>query len=260
MRDSFRSLLDLMKEPRDWDNLPEFLAALHTAKRRLKPWQMEKMVRRANEMGRQGAIMECLRRSATTGFLLGNVRIVREVMWGARQKAEQAEWSEDGTKKAFLQAEQIMELLNDPKHTFKKAIEGEHPNKLPEIVGVVLELAAATAVKHKNGKDEYGKVAAYATTTLQSLQRRANLDFDPSNMHDANYTLQMWAPVLHGLNLAAGVIKTQPKLTQDIKFSTQKLEAVVSKARETLLAHTPQDVTRRGLKIYDAIPAVMKPS
>jgi len=246
-------MLETMKDPKDWDNLPAFLEGLYMAKRRLESSQVEKMVRRANEMRRQGVVMECIRRAGTTGLLLNDARVVREVMWGARLRALQAGWSVEGTEKALLQGEQIMELLEDPKHSGKNGVVGEHPRKLPEVIGVVLELAAVRAGKYGNGQDEDGKVAAFATTTLASIRTHGNADFDSGNWHDANYKLQMWAPVLHGLRLAFGVLKKNTTLAQDIRSTTRELGEVVSQTRTLLLANTLQGGTRRGLKVYDDI-------
>lgn len=253
-RKGFVGVLDLMREPQDWDNMPGFLAGLQTAKRRVEGGLLEKMVRRANESGRQGTVMECVRRSATTGLVLDEARVVREVMWGARLRARQAEWSEEGVGKGLKQAEQVLELLEDPKHSSRKDIVGVHFSRMPDVVGVVLELAAAKVARYGEGKDDDGKVAVYATGTVAGLRtQEPNAEVDASNWYDANYELQRWAPVLHGLRLAVGVLKDQPQLAKDVRNSTRKLEEVVSKARDIVVAHTPQDKTRRGLLVYDDI-------
>ncbi len=82
MRREFSRMLSLMKEAKDWNSLPGFLAGCHTAKRKVDARLLEKMVRKANEAGRQRTVMECIRRSDTTGFILGDARIVREVKVG----------------------------------------------------------------------------------------------------------------------------------------------------------------------------------
>ncbi|KAI9876560.1 MAG: hypothetical protein M1830_006211 [Pleopsidium flavum] len=253
IRKELGHLLRVMKEPSDWDNLPAFLEGLFLAKRKLDGGLVDKMVRMASEMGRQGVVMECVRRAGTTGLVLNDAKHLRQVMWGARLRALQAGWSEEGMDKALLQAEQIMELLEDPKHSSKLGVVGEHPRTLPEVNGVVLELAAVKAVKYANSKDEDRKVATYATTTLASIQTHGNFDFNSDDWHDANYKLQMWAPVLHGLRLAFGVLKENTTLAQDIRNTTRELGEVVSQTRTIVLANTPQDGTRRGLKVYDDI-------
>ena len=243
-----------MREPHDWDNMPGFLAGLHAAKRTLASGLLEKMVRRANERGRQGTVMECVRRAATTGLVLDEARVVREVMWGARLRARQAGWSEEGVGKALRQAEHVLEMLEDPKYSAIKGVEGERFSRMPDVVGVVLELAAAKAVRYGDGKDEDGKVATYATATVSGLRTQAaKVGFEESNWYDANYQLQRWAPVLHGLRLAGGVLKDKPQLAQQVRNSAQKLEEVVFKARDLLVTNTPQDRTRRGLMVYDDI-------
>lgn len=243
-----------MREPHDWDNMPGFLAGLHAAKRRVAGGLVEKMVRRANEHGRQGTVMECVRRSATTGLVLEEMRVVREVMWGTRLRARQAGWSEEGVGKGLKQAEQVLELLEDPKHSSRKGLDGVHFSKMPDVVGGVLELAAARAVRYADGKDDDGKVAVYATATVMGLRTQTpNADLDASHWYEANYELQRWAPVLHGLRLAVTVLKDKPRLAQDVRNSAAKLEEVVSRARDIVVANTSQDRTRRGLMVYDDI-------
>ncbi len=243
-----------MYEPRDWENLPGFLAGLHAAKRRLDAGQLEMMVRRANEQGRQGTVMECVRRAATTGVGLDEVRLVREVMWGARVRAWRAGWSEEGVGRGLRQGEQMLELLEDPNCSVGRGVEGERFGRMPDVVGVVLELAAVRAVRYGGGEDEDAKVAAYAAATVAGLRTQAlTTDLGASGLHDANYELQRWAPVLHGLRLAVDVLKAKPQLAKDVSDSARKLEEVVSKARDLVLANTPQDRTRRGLMVYDDI-------
>ncbi len=216
-------------------------------------------MRKANENGRQGTVMQCIRRSEATGFALNDLRIVREVMWGARQRAQLAGWDEEGTSKGLAQAVQVMDLLDNPKYgSTRDAVSGVDFKMLPEIVGVVLELAAAKAVRYNDGKDVDSMVAAYAVATLDSLRGEtmlARFDFAASDWNRANYRLLMCAPVLHGLDLAAGVLRHVPKIEQDIKSTRDALERVVFKARDVVLANTHEDQTRRGMQIVEDIAA-----
>ena len=82
----------------DWRNLPGFLEGLRTAKRRIGKGMWEKVVRRAGMYGRVGLVMECARRVEATGLGMGEVDVVKEMMWGLADKVNAAEggWRKQG--------------------------------------------------------------------------------------------------------------------------------------------------------------------
>ncbi|KZF20291.1 hypothetical protein L228DRAFT_249962 [Xylona heveae TC161] len=245
----FAQLLDLMKEPGDWKNLPGFLEGMHTAKRKLKKHQMEKMVRRANMIGRQGVIVDCVQRVGTTGLALTSANVVREIMLGTHLEAQESEWDEQATLKALTHAEQIVSALEDPKHIGKQPFKTAHIRSQPAIIGVVLELAAVRAVKHLDGKDVDGKVATYAGR-LMATWNDANLT-PRETWQDANRQLLAWVPVQNALKATLKVLDSN----SEVAVWAQKVLPQVNQALEQAaeMVRQKEDTPRRGLNVYEAV-------
>lgn len=254
-RSSFAKVVRLMGESGDWGNMAGFLEGLKVARRRLAGWQVEKMVRRANEGGKQGVLMDILRRVEKTGVGLWDVGVCREVMRGAVLKATRSGWSGEGIEKGVKYAENIWELMWDPKHVeVQKKVEMD-PRRRAEIVGVMVLMHAVKAVKLGGGKDEGGFVEKYAELMLKRWENsRDVMVIDTEDWSDANYKLSIWAPVWHGINMAQQVVgagsslgkRLGEKLSQDLEPLMQKSQAIVS-------AHAPEEGMRRGLKMYEDI-------
>ncbi|KAH0551394.1 hypothetical protein GP486_007391 [Trichoglossum hirsutum] len=231
-----RELLDLMKVPGDFDVIPPFLEGLHHARRKLTKSDLEKTARRANVAGRHDIILECARRVKTTGFILKHLPVAREAIRGPYLQAKRGNSSE--VKKALSQAEQIIELLESPAHTKGKRVEPTDPRAQPDIIGVVLAIAAIQASKHNGGSDIDGKVAMYAnrmrgTWVNSDLmvqppqgQRRKNQDF--------NQKLMAWVPVLDGLRLAMDVLGAES--AEGVWFSEviPQIEGELKRARSNV--------------------------
>jgi hypothetical protein len=231
-----KELLDLVKAPEDYDVILPFLEGLHHAGRKLTKSDLEKTARRANAAGRQDIILECARRVKTTGFILNHLPVAREVIRGPYLRAKGGDPSQ--VKKALGQAEQIIELLESPTHTEGKRVESTDPRAQPDIVGVVLAIAAIQASKHNGGSDTDGKVATYAkrmrgTWANSDLmvqppqgQSRRNLDY--------NKKLLAWVPALDGLRLARDILSVES--TEGVWFSEviPQIEGELERARSNL--------------------------
>ncbi|KAL2050863.1 hypothetical protein ABVK25_008924 [Lepraria finkii] len=191
-RPSIAKVVDLMTETGDWKNLPGFLEGLKTARRRVKGFQYEKMVRRANDCGRMGVVVDCLRRVEGTGMGLWDVRVARWVMWGAMAKAMQADWREEGVEKGAKFAEGIWELCCDPRHGGTRG--GlEDPKKRPEVVGVLVQMHAAKAHLFGGGKDEGGAVEKWVRVLLK-VWGNTEMEVAEGDWYDANDKTLIWAP------------------------------------------------------------------
>ncbi|KAF6238611.1 hypothetical protein HO173_003117 [Letharia columbiana] len=252
-RSSFAKVVQLMEETGDWGNMAAFLEGLKVARRKLAGWQVEKMVRRANEVGNQGVVMDILNKVKKTGVGLWDVKVCREVMRGAVLKATQSGWSDEGVERGLKYAEKIWDLMWDPRHVEEQKKVGTDLRGRPEIVGVVVLMHAVKAVKLGGGKDEGGIVAKYAEVMLERWENsRGEMVIDAQDWSDANYKLMMWAPVWHGMKMARQVVGAGSPLggRLDEKLS-QDLEPLIHKSRAITLAHTPADGMRRGLKVYE---------
>lgn len=254
-RSSFARVVQLMGESGDWGNMAGFLEGLKVARRKLAGWQVEKMVRRANEGGKMGVVHDILRRVEKTGVGLWDVKVCREVMRGAIWKGVQSGWSEEGIERGVKYAENIWELMWDPRHVEEQEKAGMDPKARPEIVGVMVLMHAIKAVKLGGGKDERGLVEKYAEVMLKRWENsRGEMLVDEQDWSDANYKLLTWAPVWHGMRMARQVVGAGTPLGERIgEKLSQDLEPLMQISQAVLLAHAPEEGTRRGLKMYEDI-------
>lgn len=254
-RSSFAKVVELMGESGDWGNMAGFLEGLKVARRKLAGWQVEKMVRRANEGGKMGVVHDILRRVEKTGVGLWDVGVCREVMRGAVLKATQSGWSEEGIEKGVKYAENIWELMWDPRHVEEQKKVGMDPRRRPEIVGVMILMHGVKAIKLEGGKDEGGMVEKYAEIMLKRWENsRGIMVVDEQDWSDANYKLCVWAPVWHGIKVARQVVGVGSPLGKRLgEKLSQDLEPLVRKCQAIILAHAPKEGTRRGLKMYEDI-------
>lgn len=254
-RRSFATVVRLMGESGDWGNMAGFLEGLKVARRKLAPWQVEKMVRRANEGGRMGVVYEVLRRVERTGVGLWDVGVCREVMRGAVVKGVEGGWGGEGVDRGVRYAEDVWELMWDPRHVEGQEKVGMNPRGRPEIVGVLLLMHAVKVVRLGGGKDEGGMVEKYAEMMLKRWENsRGDMAVDTQDWSNANYKLLTWAPVWHGVKMARQVVGAGSPLGKRLgEKLSQDLEPLIQKSHAIVLAHAPEEGTRRGLKMYEDI-------
>ncbi|KAH6707538.1 hypothetical protein BKA61DRAFT_557960 [Leptodontidium sp. MPI-SDFR-AT-0119] len=248
---SLRRALKLMKEKRDWDNLPNLLRGLRTVGFRFGRIRPETLVRKAGSAGRQDVILECLRRADETGLTLTDPLFVVQVFFWIQQKAMASNWDAEETKKALHWAEMVKEMMEDPKH---HAPEGSKSvAQLHEVNGILLELAAVRAVKQQGGKDGEGKVEKYALELLASPR-----DFEPREEASSgqNYWLSTNTPGLHGMKLAQTVLGPTSELSIGLKGMCEALEPLLSASRDELFEHSKlhsKEDQYSGVRIFDEL-------
>lgn len=254
-RSSFAKVVQLMGESGNWGNMAGFLEGLKVARRKLAGWQVEKMVRRANEGGNMGVVHDILRRVETTGVGLWDLNVCREVMMGAVLKGVQSGWSEEGVEKGVKYAENIWELMWDARHVEEQKKVGVNPRGRPEIIGVMVLMHAVKAAKLREGKDEGGMVEKYANLMLKRWENsRSDMVMDAEDWSDANYQLWIWAPARHGIEMARQVVGAESRLGKRLgQKLIQDLEPLMEKSQAIISAHAPEEGTRRGLKMYEDI-------
>lgn len=239
-----------MQEPGDWRNLPGFLEGLKTSGRRLGRGQVEKMVRRANARGRQGVVMEVLRRVEGTGVRLGEeAGVVREVVLGAVMRAQEGGWGAEAVEAAGRYARGVWDLLWDERHRGER--QGVDMRKASEVVGVMVEMEAARMVK--GGGDRKGELEGWVERLL-GVWTRGDMGLVDGDWNDANQKLLRWAPVWHGMVLARRVLGEGSRLGKELGERVEKdLEPMLNKAREMVAANAPKNGVRRGLKMYEQL-------
>jgi len=237
-----------MAETGDWRNLAGFLEGLRGARRGVKGWQMEKMVRRACGGGRLGVVNDCLRRVQKTGMGLWDLRVSREVMWGALGKCGLEGWSREGVERATRFADNVWELMADPRHTWRMAGVTD-PKRRPEILGILVLLHACRVALFGEGKDEVAAVERHTQSMLKFWDSQ-ELDFAEGDWNDANYKLLMWAPVWRGMTVAQKVLGPSSPLGKELERKLcEELGPLMERGQAVLSANLPEEGTRRGLKV-----------
>ena len=249
-----------MSDIGDWKNFPAWLEGLKTAKRSVKGDQMEKMVRKACESGRVGVVNECLRRVERTGLGLWDLRVSRECMWGVVATCVQSGWSEEGVHRAARYAENVWELMADPRHAEKMTIETD-PKRRPEILGILVLVHACKIAMFEDATDKDGTVRKFTelmlghwkNTELKS-DEKASIDIDVQTlMWDINYKMLLWAPVWRAAIVAQKVLGPS-KLGKELGMKlSQELEPFLQNGRSILSARPPAGGKRRGLKMFEEL-------
>lgn len=180
---SLAKILDLLPQAGEgaWENLPAFLAGLKISKRKLKGYQMEKIVRRACKQRKEGLIMQCMKQVERTGLSLWDAGAAREMMLASVRRANEARWAKNGVAGALKFAEAVWSLMQEPLHALPKKRDGlVDPMSRPEIVGILLQLHSANAL-HQLPDPPSSKymsaVRSYATILLVQLSL-----LDPSEL------------------------------------------------------------------------------
>lgn len=245
-----------MQTPADWQNLVAFLEGLKIARRTVTGPMMTKLVRKANERGRQGTVMEVLRNGERTGVVLKDGEVAREIMAGAVMRAQAAGWDDQvAVEKALKYAEGILELCEDPRHTGGRMITALDPRARPEVVGTVVLLASVNAKRFHEGKDEDGKIRRYAEK-MMALWSNADLKLDGVDWSAANQLLFTWSPVWHGMRMALECLDGGSDLAKQVKKAmTLDLEPVLERAKNLVGANVPDGLRRRGLDMHESLSA-----
>jgi hypothetical protein len=234
MKKALRQIFSLMKEKKDWDNLPNLLQGLKHVGFQTPTVEWKKMfVRKAAKAGRQEVVLECLRRAEDTGMSLKEPEFVTTVMLSMHKKAVDSDWHEHQTAKALSWAQMVVSLMEDPKHAGSRTLDGENDPRLqPDVIGVLLALAAVRAVKHLESRDVDEKVAEYAARLLGTplkFQKPAE-----QTEYGLNRWLSAHVPVLHGMYEALKVLDPSSDVAARLKTKSGELEAMVSTYKEIL--------------------------
>jgi len=224
----------LMQEKKDWDNLPNLLQGLrHTGFKTQSLDIKEKVVRKATQAGRQEVILECLRRVADTGMSMNEPEFAATVLLSMHRKAMDSDWHEHQTAKALSWAEMVVALMEHPQHAGNRKLDGENDPRLqPDVIGILLDLAAVRAVKHSESRDIDGKVAEYAVRLLGTpLEFKKPAD-------EGDYGLNTWlsthVPVLHGMYEALKVLDPSSDVAIRLNAKSEELDTMVSNYKERL--------------------------
>jgi hypothetical protein len=254
VRKSLYKAMSLMKDKKDWANLPNLLAGLNTSGANMSASKVKSMIlSKILAAGRQETLLECLRRGEVTGIQLKDPDFVTRVLLTMQMRAFRADWHEHETAKALKWAEMVVELMEDPKHAGSRFLAGENDPRLqPAVIGLLLELAAVRSVKHLESRDVDGKVAEYGARLLGTL-----LEFKTpaeETINELNSWLWTHAPVLHGIYEALKVLESSSAVAEGLQKKGEELDVMVSTYHEKLASLASKDGKQlMGLQVYEKL-------
>jgi len=242
----------LMKDKRDWDNLPHLLAGMKNAKRKFAPSIRNRIMGRAAANGRMDVMLECARRVDYTGFQLNDPDLVLDFLRGIMYKAVAlGERDAKETEQALVWAEMVADMLEDERHSGKRNIVENDPRASREVVGILLDLAAMRATQ-RNGKDEDGKVVRYAErllgTSFLSSPPEDGIKRLTGRIQAMNRWLQINVLVLHGIKVAGQVLDPSTKVAVELEQIGTSLEETVNRERERMIQEVASNEAKKDLK------------
>jgi hypothetical protein len=261
--------ISLMKERKDWDNLPRLLHGMNNAqvlKFNKAKYRARKSIlaRKLGQAGRQDVLLECIRRCAVTGMTLREPEFVAQVMFWFQMKALESDWDAEATSKALNWAELVSAMMDDTAHTggtFEIGL--KDPRTTPEVIGVLLELAAVRASKHLGGQDKDGKVADYAQRLLLCLSQSAESSAAGQTgafrkPEDGGKSLSRWisthAPILYGMKEAIVVLGPESAITSQLAATAAELESLIQTyGKEVAVMTQGAENVPNGVLIYEKL-------
>jgi len=248
-------LLESSSEATDWNNLPPFLEGMVLAKEKLPDGWLQKVVRKANERGRSGAIIRCAEMVKKTGVTFSDASVTTEMMLGCHIRAAQATWTGEEAEKSMKQAEQVALMMEAKDHCGGTLKEGQvDMRKSVIVIGVLLELAAARALHMNDAKDVGGRVKRYAENALLLCRQNS---FQPGKDHiEAAKELERWLPMWAGLKMAARVeCAGQSGLSSDLREEAEKLQGPIEEAKSQV-EQEAAGKPRRCLNMYNEVSSL----
>ena len=258
-QESFRHLVALLKEKGDWNILAHFLREYQLTGRKLNRTMIQKMIRQASRSDNFGVIIELFRKNNMTGLSLKDRHVAMEVMLGCFERAVSKDWEEHQLNRALKNSESAMAMMCQPHHA--PAERNLRPDNQPEVIGVPLALAAARAMKYRDGKDEDGKVKTYAKRFLSTFNGQQFAE-DAENATGipgkANYFIARWSPSWGGLNLASKLLAKDSEVSDSINdIESAILGPQIKRAFENVKNQDTEAEERRGLRIFNGISSVL---
>lgn len=224
VRKSLFDAINLMKTKADWDILPRLLEGLRHAGLKTSIAALTSITRKAARAGRQDIILACVRQVETTGFQLNRSEVVREILWSFQSMALHSDFDAETTKKALTWSEQIFDMIELPAHAGEGLAAGEvDPRTQATSVGILLQLSAARALKHLEGKDVDGKVVKYA-----EMLASTSLDFGtPRNDFDRRHWSSERLPVLYGMKAALKILDPTSEAAKKLQVASDALGGTI---------------------------------
>ncbi|KAH6666881.1 hypothetical protein B0J14DRAFT_659449 [Halenospora varia] len=262
-RDLFFDALALMKERKDWENLPLLLEGLHKGNSVLtgRVKFREMICFWCIKAGHVDIILECIRRSADTGMVIDSPKTAMGMMILLTEDAARNNYDSSSTKKALARAEQLMNLMEDPKNAKYYTDAAKDPRIRPELVGIALDLASrlslcGDSVGIENKVEDFAKKVLGTWPNLESPWiRNAGESVTMEKEHAINNTwLRQLSTLLHGLKLSQKILSGNPELVSQLKQRADELEQTATPVFEAIMnSEWGKAKPRTGLDAYKAV-------
>ncbi|CZT21280.1 uncharacterized protein RCC_07143 [Ramularia collo-cygni] len=235
--------LMLASETKDWGkNLPALLQGLNEGvKKSVDTALMEKVLRKAAEMGKLGTVLPCMQRASKTNMTLKNEAILRCVVLGLHASGARNGWNKGSLEKAIRDSNVVALMLESADHGTQSVMSENDPRTRPFVLGTWLELVAAYAYKYQGGKDSAEGVVK--TYTARLLSRLAESGTEPPQITVLEKGMQ-WPilqaiPVWHGLYLAQKLLGNEMPNPNVAREALASYEGAISNAVSELEAQSP---------------------
>jgi hypothetical protein len=180
---TFRRIIKESETKEDWENVVRCLEGFQEAGIKAPSQWQELAIRRLNLAGMNHLVLKMLQRPKATGVSLSNFGVLLQVLRSVHDKAALAEWAEDDTVKAYKQAKQIVELMDNEEHhkgQKRPVKEGEFPEGdwrgRPSVVALPTEMAAVLAERYGGDKEEVKKLSNRLVNALKQSGYMNSLD------------------------------------------------------------------------------------
>ncbi|KAI0200732.1 hypothetical protein F4808DRAFT_150234 [Astrocystis sublimbata] len=240
---SLISAVRLFNTDADFANLKPLLEGIAHAGRHLKVALFAQLIRIVGKKGHIYDIIDCARSVKHTGFRLNTHEVVNELLHFVQMKAVDADWDEAQTRTALRWADMVIEILHDEAHQpMQPLIPGELPlARDPFVLAAPLHLSAALATKHDSTDEVLEKLHKSAWDLVTVWPEGKNLrEVQPAELfinsrglkylQNHNKFLYLATPLLHGLEMAAKVVK--PELAEQLQTRRDGLADEIREARK----------------------------
>lgn len=232
-----------MQTTQDWQNLVPFLSGLRMSHRRLRASRWEWIVRKAGQANALGIVLECAKQAERTNLRLTDAGFVKRLYFELHRKAQLGEFQDPEVSKALGLARQFASLMEAPEHLVKDP--ETDPRRKPAVIGVLLELSAARALKVNGGKDEGREVHAYAQRLMGSWNR-GNFSSEVKDWVNVDLMLQENMPIYNGMKLALQVhgISNDKSVAPSLKTRINELGILIANQKKLAPEKAKQQPTR----------------
>ncbi|KAK0646406.1 hypothetical protein B0T16DRAFT_458328 [Cercophora newfieldiana] len=239
-----KQAITAMKTPADFNNLwPLLEGVCFQAGRQMPPMVFRRALRKADNAGCLGVILECVKNVKKTKFRLDDHELVAHLLLAIQRVAFRSGWQEQETVRALKRVQLVLDLLEgEPEHQEwvkrNTKVKFAYPfHRDPIFLAAGLHMGAALALKHHKGKDMDG-VAGYARQLVALWPESAGLlELQPKSafvvdgvdyLMNPQQTITIGSVVVSALRLAAKVV--EPELAAELEKRAALVQPEVDRA------------------------------